>query len=483
VTKTEAKRRIETLVREIHEHDYRYYALDRPSISDAAYDKLIRELKELEGEWPDLRLPDSPTLRVGSAMREGFKKVAHVAPMLSLDSLMDQDEVREFDERIRRALEVDDIAYRVEPKFDGLSIELVYEDGLFVRGCTRGNGEVGEDVTENLRTIRAIPLRLAPPGSGSRGARAAADGVVSVRGEAIMLLAEFEALNKRLIEANDEPFANPRNAAAGTIRQLDPSITASRKLDFYAYEVRGEVESRFATQTDAAKTLEAWGFHLDASATTVSGIDAAMRYHAQLEERRDKLPFEIDGIVIKLDRRDWQRGLGERSRSPRYSVAFKVSASRRDHQDPRHRRTGRAHGQAHAGGDAAAGQRVGRHRVARDAAQPGRAGPQGRARRRHGADSPCGRRDSRGGRGAEGAPAAWTERFELPSKCPVCGAKVERVGAYHLCTNGLACPRSSRAISNTSCRAARWTSRGSARRPCSRCSSGSSCATSPISTR
>jgi len=440
VTKTEAKRRIETLVREIHEHDYRYYALDRPSISDAAYDKLIRELKELEGEWPDLRLPDSPTLRVGSAMREGFKKVAHVAPMLSLDSLMDQDEVREFDERIRRALEVDDIAYRVEPKFDGLSIELVYEDGLFVRGCTRGNGEVGEDVTENLRTIRAIPLRLAPPGSGSRGARAAADGVVSVRGEAIMLLAEFEALNKRLVEANDEPFANPRNAAAGTIRQLDPSITASRKLDFYAYEVRGEVESRFATQTDAAETLEAWGFHLDASATTVSGIDAAMRYHAQLEERRDKLPFEIDGIVIKLDRRDWQRGLGERSRSPRYSVAFKfqprVEITKILDIAVQVGRTGKLTPVAMLQPVNVSGVTVSRATL-------------------HNQDE-LDRKDVRVGdtvrirRAGDVIPEVvevlkehrprGAERFELPSKCPVCGAKVERVGAYHLCTNGLACP-------------------------------------------
>src|SRR5206468_630471 len=217
-----------------------YHVLDRPTISDAAYDRLFRELKALEEEYPDLRLPDSPTLRVGGGLREGFRKVPHVAPMGSLDSLMERDEVLEFDARVRRALGVEHVSYRVEPKFDGLSIELVYEDGVLVRGSTRGNGEVGEDVTENLRTIRAIPLRLGV-GRG-RGAHAGAlepAGTVSVRGEAIMLLAEFEALNKRLVEHNEEPFANPRNAAAGAIRQLDVSITASRRLDFCAYELKG----------------------------------------------------------------------------------------------------------------------------------------------------------------------------------------------------------------------------------------------------
>src|SRR5206468_696536 len=246
-----------------------YHVLDRPTISDAAYDRLFRELKALEEQYPDLRLPDSPTLRVGGGLREGFRKVPHVAPMGSLDSLMEREEVLEFDARVRRALDVERVDYRVEPKFDGLSIELVYEDAVLVRGSTRGNGELGEDVTENLRTIRAIPLRLG--GAAGRAKAPVTAGTVSVRGEAIMLLAEFEALNKRLVEQNEEPFANPRNAAAGAIRQLDVSITASRRLDFYAYEIRGDAESVLKTQTQVTNALTAWGFHLDDSARTVSG--------------------------------------------------------------------------------------------------------------------------------------------------------------------------------------------------------------------
>ena len=191
MTKAAAEKRVRELAREIHEHDRRYYALDRPTISDAQYDRLVRELIELEQQYPDLRQPDSPTQRVGSAMREGFKKVRHQAPMLSLDSLMSADEVREWDARVRRGLEMDEVEYQVEPKFDGLSVELIYEDGVFQQGSTRGDGEIGEDVTENLRTIRTIPLRLAEdgPAEGRRGR-------LAVRGEALIPIPEFEAFNQ-----------------------------------------------------------------------------------------------------------------------------------------------------------------------------------------------------------------------------------------------------------------------------------------------
>ena len=250
MTREQAQQRIEALAAEIREHDHRYYVLDQPSISDAAYDKLYRELRDLEEAHPDLRPADSPTLRVGGGLREAFRKVRHAAPMRSLDSLMNADEVREFDGRIKKGLGLDEglfateVAYRAEPKFDGLSIELVYEDGVFVRGSTRGDGEHGEDVTENLRTIRAVPLRLREDGP-AEGRR----GVLAVRGEALMPIAEFEALNARLIAADEEPFANARNAAAGAVRQLDAAITASRKLDFYAYDVLHADHATFATPT------------------------------------------------------------------------------------------------------------------------------------------------------------------------------------------------------------------------------------------
>jgi len=437
MTRAEARRRIDELTAAIQQHDHRYYVLDQPAVSDAEYDRLFRELQALEAEFADLRRPDSPTLRVGGGLREGFRKVPHVAPMGSLDSLMEREELVEFDERIRRALDVESVEYRVEPKFDGLSIELVYEDGVFVRGSTRGNGEIGEDVTENLRTIRAVPLRLA---SSDKGAAAAAKGTASVRGEALMRLADFEALNKRLVEAGDEPFANPRNAAAGAIRQLDVSITASRRLGFFAYEVKGDPDAALRTQSDAAALLAAWGFHLDASAKTVPGIDAAFDYHAQLADRRNDLPFEIDGIVVKLERRDWQRGLGERSRSPRWAAAYKFP--------PRVEVTKVL--------DIAV--QVGRTGKLTPVAllQPVNVGGVTVSRATLHNQDEVDRKDVRIGdtvrvrRAGDVIPEVvevlpderprGAKRFELPSRCPVCHAKVEREGAYHVCTNGLACP-------------------------------------------
>lgn len=443
MTKADARKRIQALTREIQAHDHRYYVLDQPAISDAKYDQLFRELQSLEAEYPDLRLPDSPTLRVSGGLREGFRKTPHVSPMGSLDSLMERDELLEFDARVRKALDVERVEYRVEPKFDGLSIELVYEDGVFVRGSTRGDGETGEEVTENLRTIRAIPLRLdaSAPARG-RGAGPAIEpgGIVSVRGEAIMLLAEFEALNKRLVEANEEPFANPRNAAAGAVRQLDVSITASRKLDFFAYELKGDAEQALETQTQAAEALAAWGFHLDDSAHTVDTIDAALDYHAELEARRDRLPFEIDGIVVKLERRDWQRGLGVRSRSPRWAAAYKfpprVEVTKVLDIAVQVGRTGKLTPVALLQPVNVSGVTVSRATL-------------------HNQDE-LDRKDVRIGdtvrvrRAGDVIPEVVevlvehrpraSERFELPGKCPVCGAKVEREGAYHLCTNGLSCP-------------------------------------------
>ena len=431
-TRAEARRRIEQLAHEIREHDHSYYVLDRPTIPDAEYDRLFRELTALEERFPDLRPPDSPTQRVSGPMREAFKKVRHEGVMLSLESLMSADEVREFDERARRTLEVERVTYVAEPKFDGLSVELVYEDGVFVRGSTRGNGELGEDVTENLRTIRAVPLRLA-----ERGPKAGLSGRVSVRGEALMPLPEFDALNKRLIEASEEPFANARNAAAGTVRQLDPAITASRKLDLYAYEIMRADGVAISSQQAMLETLRGWGFHVEKNVAVCDGLDEVVEYHAQLLERRDRLEYEIDGVVIKVDRLDWQEALGARSRSSRSAVAFKfpprVEITKLLDIVVQVGRTGKLTPVALLQPVDVSGVTVSRATL-------------------HNQDE-LDRKDVRIGdtvrirRAGDVIPEVvevlkdkrprGTERFELPSKCPVCGGKVEREGAYHVCTNGL----------------------------------------------
>ena len=440
MTRAEAKERLAELAAEIREHDHRYHVLDRPTISDAQYDRLFRELKALEEEFPDLRAPDSPTLRVGRAPRAGFRKVRHVRPMLSLDSLMQEGEVREFDARVRKGLDSDEglfaeaVAYMAEPKFDGLSIELVYEDAVLVRGSTRGDGETGEDVTENLRTIRTIPLRLS--GDGPKGGLR---GRVAVRGEALMPIAEFEALNKRLIQENEEPFANPRNAAAGAVRQLDPSITASRRLDFFAYEVMDAEHERFATQGATLEALRGWGFRVEKSARLCPGIEEVVAFHAKLLEKRDRLPYEIDGAVVKVDRTDWQELLGARSRSPRWAVAFKfpprVEVTVVDDILVQVGRTGKLTPVAVLRPGDVSGVTVSRATL-------------------HNQDE-LDRKDVRIGdtvrvrRAGDVIPEvvevlkekrpAGARAFALPDKCPVCGAPVERVGAYHVCTNGLAC--------------------------------------------
>jgi DNA ligase (NAD+) len=435
VTRAEAKRRIEALAKEISEHDYRYYALDKPSVSDAEYDRLYRELEDLEERFPELRPPDSPTLRVGTGMRTAFKKVPHLKPMLSLDSLMDREEVLEFDARVRRALEIERVPYVAEPKFDGLSIELIYEGGVLARGSTRGNGEVGEEVTENLRTIRAIPLKLAPHAPATLK-----QGAFSVRGEALMPLKEFAALNQRLVEAGEEPFANARNAAAGTVRQLDPSITASRRLDFYAYGLEAPAARVPDSHAEMLELLRTSGFHVDRSVQRCDGIEEAFAYHEALLERRDALDFEIDGAVVKVERRQWQELLGERSRSPRWAIAFKFP--------PREEVTKILN----------IGVQVGRTGKLTPVAwlEPVNVAGVTVARATLHNQDEVDRKDVRVGdtvrvrRAGDVIPEVvevlkehrprGAEPFRLPEKCPVCGAPVEKVGAYHLCTNGLACP-------------------------------------------
>ena len=316
---TDVQRRLEELRREIREHDYRYYVLDAPIISDAQYDRLMRELEELERAHPELVTPDSPTQRVGGAPSEAFRRVPHRVPMLSLANVFDEEEAASWYRSIRKRLEEEEllapgapIALYCEPKFDGLAVELVFEDGRFVSGSTRGDGEVGEDVTPNLRTIRSIPLQL----------REEVPGRVEVRGEVVMHKSDFAELNRRQEEAGDRTFANPRNAAAGSLRQLDPRITASRPLVFYAYEVLGG-PAELSLHSERMEWLARLGFRLAADRRRAESMEEVYAYWRTMLERRNELPYLVDGIVVKVDDDRFRNALGQVARSPRWAIACK----------------------------------------------------------------------------------------------------------------------------------------------------------------
>ncbi len=300
---------------ELRHHDYLYHVKDRPEISDEAYDALFAELRAVEAAFPDLVSPDSPTQRVGGAAFDRFPTVAHAAPMLSLDSDRDEAALRRFDARLRKELGDAGVQYVLEPKLDGASVELVYEDGALVRAATRGDGVNGEGITENVRTIPTVPLRLDP-----RGPAAA---FVALRGEVIMRLSGFEQLNERLLEHGGEPFANPRNAAAGSLRQLDPTVTAQRPLDIYVYDVLVVRGMAFASHDAVLTAIRAWGFPVPELIRSGRTAEDVLAYHAELLARRDDLDYEIDGVVIKLDDVTARERLGMTARHPRWAYAFK----------------------------------------------------------------------------------------------------------------------------------------------------------------
>jgi DNA ligase (NAD+) len=318
-TRAAAGTRAAELRREIRHHDYLYYSRDAPEISDEQYDRLFRELAALEESFPELRTPDSPTQRVAGQPLDSFPTVEHAAPMLSLDSDQDPAALRRFDERLRKTLAehrpATAVAYVLEPKLDGASIELVYEDGVLTRAATRGDGRRGEGVTQNVRTIPSVPLRLRP----------APPPFVAVRGEVIMRAEGFDKLNESLIAAGKEPFASPRSAAAGALRQLDPQITAARPLQIYAYDVLawGDQEPPVASQWEVLSTLAEWGLLVNGLARRVESLDEVLAYHAELEAKRDDLGYEIDGVVIKLDDLAAREAAGWTSRHPRWAFAFK----------------------------------------------------------------------------------------------------------------------------------------------------------------
>ncbi len=314
-----AVRRAAELRRLIDRYNHRYYALDDPEVPDAEYDQRLRELQALEARYPALVTADSPTQRVGTSPVAAFAEVRHRRPMLSLDNAFSDEEVRDFDRRVRGRLgTVPAVAYSVEPKLDGLAVNATYEDGVYTRAATRGDGEKGEDITANLRTIRSLPLRLhtrAPP------------RLLEVRGEVYMPLAGFRRLNEQAAARGEKTFVNPRNAAAGALRQLDPAVSASRPLDFFVYGI-GDVdgEALAERQGELLETLRRFGFRICPHTRVVASIDDCLRYFQEIGAERHRLPFQIDGVVYKVDEFALQRRLGFVARAPRWAIAHKFPA-------------------------------------------------------------------------------------------------------------------------------------------------------------
>ena len=428
-----ARKRAEELREAIRHHDYLYHVLDQPQISDTEYDKLYRELKRLEQEYPELVTPDSPTQRVGAEPRPGFSEVEHLAPMLSLDSGGDEEEARRFDTRLRSALDDGTVEYVAEPKLDGLSLELVYEAGSLTRAATRGDGRVGEDVTPNARTIGSLPLRL-------RDTEREAPTLLAVRGEAVMLIDGFERLNARLTQENRPVFANPRNAAAGSIRQLDPSVTAARPLVFYAYETMLVEGLTLRTQAETLDALRAWGFRVSNETRTGLQIDQVLELHHELERRRDELAYEIDGVVIKLNDLSARERLGTTAHHPRWAFAYKFEPRREISEIldivVQVGRTGKLTPVAMLRPVDVGGVTVSRaslHNRDEIERKDVRVGDKVRIQRAGDVIPQVLER-------VEDTGKKRRSKFRMPTTCPVCRAPVVSRGPLDFCTNGLACP-------------------------------------------
>jgi DNA ligase (NAD+) len=315
-------KKIEVLRERIRHHEYRYYVLDAPEIKDADFDKLMNELKRLEAEHPKLITPDSPTQRVGGKPREGFVKAKHSSPMLSLDNAYSQEELRDWERRVHELSGRTDLEYMCELKLDGMSLALVYSDGRLERGITRGDGNIGEDVTLNVRTVRSIPLSIAK----DKLKKAGIPPDFEVRGEILMPTEAFRELNEQRERQGLAVFANPRNFTAGTVRQLDPSITAQRRMDYFAYLLLKDGQTFLDRQSKAMDAMEAAGFKVNPNRKLAKNLDEVWTFIQSWESRRGSLPYEIDGIVVKVDRTAWQRELGFTGKAPRWAIAYKYAA-------------------------------------------------------------------------------------------------------------------------------------------------------------
>lgn len=308
-----AEKRVRELHERLNQYSYEYYVLDQPTVPDAEYDRLMQELIEIENAFPELRTPDSPTQRVGGQPLEAFQKVRHDIPMLSLANAFGEGDLRDFDRRVRESLN-EEYSYVCELKIDGLAVSLTYENGVFIQGSTRGDGAIGEDITMNLRTIHSIPLRLKEPVS------------IEVRGEAFMPKKSFEKLNREREERGETLFANPRNASAGSLRQLDPKIAASRNLDIFLYGIGNSGNVNIRSHSEGLDYLDRLGFKTNKERRKCKDIEEVIQYIKEYTEKRSTLPYEIDGIVIKVDSLAQQEKLGSTAKSPRWAIAYKFPA-------------------------------------------------------------------------------------------------------------------------------------------------------------
>ena len=309
----QAKKRVRELQDVVNKYNYQYHVLDQPSVSDAEYDRLLRELIEYEDKHPSLRTPDSPTQRVGGAVLSVFEKVEHTSPMLSLGNAFNEADIRDFDRKVRQAVG-DDVSYVCELKIDGLAVTLQYEHGFFSKGATRGDGFIGEDISANLKTIKSIPLKINEALT------------IEVRGEAYMPKKSFAALNVTKEENGEEPFANPRNAAAGSLRQLDPKMAAKRNLAIFLYAIADFGETGVASHSEGLALLDRLGFTTNPERKRCETIEDVLTFIGEWTENRLRLPYEIDGIVIKVDSLGQQAQLGYTAKSPRWAIAYKFPA-------------------------------------------------------------------------------------------------------------------------------------------------------------
>lgn len=433
MNKEKAKKKIGKLRKVIRHHDYLYYVKNEPEISDKEYDKLVEKLENLEEKYPDLVTPGSPTQRVGAKPAEEFEEVKHVKPMLSIDT-GNKDEVKDFDKRIKKNIDSKGIDYTVEPKLDGLSVELIYEDGDYTQGSTRGDGENGENITDNIKTIKAVPLKL-------RSKDLNIPKKLAVRGEVIMFLKDFEKYNKKRVKQGKDPMANPRNAASGSLRRLDPKETANRPLNIFFYEIMNydSDDINIDNQWDAIKTLEKWGLKTNPEVKHITKIEDAISYHDNLEKKREKLEYEIDGIVIKVNKFYYQEKLGIRTKSPRWALAYKFPPRKEETQIldivVQVGRRGTLTPVALLKPVDVLGVTVSRATLhnedyikendikINDWVKIFRAGDvipevkEVNKKKRSGNE----------------------KQFTMPKKCPVCNSKVVKEGAYYRCSNGLAC--------------------------------------------
>ncbi|MGD9280852.1 MAG: NAD-dependent DNA ligase LigA [Desulfobacterales bacterium] len=313
--------KVEDLRKALHRHNYRYYVLDDPEVSDAQYDRMMQELKRLESDYPQLASPDSPTVRVGAPPLKKFEAVAHSIPMLSLDNAFNDEDILEFDKRVRRNLNArDEVLYTAEPKLDGVAVEIVYENGILVTASTRGDGLVGEGITNNVKTIQTVPLVMQTEGLADMPTR------LEVRGEVFIGLEAFKKLNEERIDKELPPFANPRNAAAGSLRQLDSKVTADRPLEIFFYGVGIVEDVEFESHSELLRSLTKWGFRINPLTRSAITIRSVLDHYRELSEKRHQLSYDIDGVVVKVDRIALQQRLGATSRSPRWAIAYKFKA-------------------------------------------------------------------------------------------------------------------------------------------------------------